>query len=94
MRRLVAKTVLGAQVAAFAVVCLISLPMILFMFSVNWVRYRIESRWPDNERAQAVSYWFGLLAPVALLVVLAVTLEFAIANIRAIKHAAPAAAPR
>ncbi|HEY1191366.1 MAG TPA: hypothetical protein VGE74_27275 [Gemmata sp.] len=57
------------------------------------MRDRIESRWPDSKRAMAVSFWLGLLAPVALLVVVAVVLGFTIAHVRALKSAEPGAAP-
>jgi hypothetical protein len=80
--------------AAFAVVCVTCSPIILFHLGVSAVRDRIEERWPDSERARAVSFWLGLLAPVVLLVVLVVALGFAIAHVRGLNHAEPTAAER
>ncbi len=88
MRRLVSNTVLGVQVAAFALVCLAASPLILFKFGVDWVRERIECRWPDSYRARAVSYWFGVLAPFVLCVVLLAVLSVMVLRVRELQHSA------
>lgn len=93
MRRLLTRVATGLYMAAFAVFCLAASPIILFHFGVSAVRDRIEARWPDSDRARAVSFWLGLLAPVVLLVVLAVALGFAIAHVWALKHAEPLSWP-
>ena len=85
MRRLLARVTTGLQVVAFAWLCLVTSPVILLSFGVAAVRHGIEARWPDSDRARAVSFWLGLLAPVVLLVVLAVALGFAIAHVRALQ---------
>lgn len=90
MRRLIDAVGFGLSVAVFAVVCLFASPLILFKFGVDWVRERIESRWPDSERAREISSWIGLLAPVLFVVVLAVTLwgvVFHVKNIADANHA-------
>lgn len=89
MRQLLTRVATALHMTAFAVFCLAASPVILFHFGVSAMRDRIERRWPDSERARAVGYWLGLLAPVMLLVVIAVALGFAIAHVRALKHAAP-----
>jgi hypothetical protein len=91
MLRLLAQVATGVHMAAFAVFCLVASPMILFHFSVSALRDGIEARWPDSKRARAVSFWLGLLAPIALLAVLAVALGFTIARVRALKLAEPGA---
>ena len=68
------------SMVAFGVHCLVALPVILFKFAVDFVRDWIERKWPDSERARAVSFWIGLLAPLAMLVALAIALGFAIAH--------------
>jgi len=89
--RLVSHFVPGLQVAVFVVVCLVASPVILFKFGVDWLRERIEARWPDSYRAQAVSFWIGLLAPAILCIVLIVVLVFAAARLRARQSAEPGA---
>ncbi|MDB5307739.1 MAG: hypothetical protein JWO38_1941 [Gemmataceae bacterium] len=93
MQRLLTRMALGLHIAAFAVACVVASPLILFRFGVFAVRDWIEERWPDSERARSVSFWFGLLAPVAFLVVLAIVLGFVIAKVRELKQTEPAAAP-
>ena len=93
MRRLVANTVLGFQVAAFAAVCLLGSPMILFKFGVDEVRRRIESRWPNSDRVRAISFWIGLLAPFVMCVVLAAALGIAVVRVRALQQTSPDASP-
>ncbi len=85
--RLLTRAVIGLYMAAFAVHCLVASPFILYMFGVSALRDRIEARWPDSDRAHAVSFWLGLLAPVVLLVVLTVVLGFAIVRARERGHA-------
>jgi hypothetical protein len=87
MLRLLTRVATGIHMAVFAVFCLVASPVVLFHFGVSAVRDWIESRWPDSERARAVSFWLGLLAPIVLLAVLAVALGFAIARVRALKLA-------
>jgi hypothetical protein len=82
VRRLVSHVVLGVEIAVFALVCLVASPMILFKFTFDQLRDRIEARWPDSYRAQVVSFWIGLLAPVILFIVLGALLAFAISRVR------------
>jgi TRAP-type C4-dicarboxylate transport system permease small subunit len=70
VRKYVTNVVLGVQVAAFAMVCIVCSPAILFKFGVDWVQERIETRWPGSEHARAVRFWIGLLAPALLCLVL------------------------
>jgi hypothetical protein len=86
LRRLVTNTVLGVQIAAFALVCVMASPMILFKFGVDWVRDRIEARWPDSERARAVSFWIGLLAPLVFCVVMLVVLIVLASRVRNLRQ--------
>ena len=82
MWRLLTRVATGLYMVAFAVSCLVALPVILFHLGVSAVRDGIEARWPGSDRARAFSFWLGLLAPVALLVVLVVVIEFVIPRVR------------
>jgi hypothetical protein len=44
--------------------------MVLFRLGVDGVRDWIEARWPDSDRAKAIGYWFRVLAPLPLLVLM------------------------
>jgi hypothetical protein len=70
----------GVYLTLCALVCLACLPVVLFSLGVSALRDRIEARWPDSDRARAVSFWLGLLAPLALGEVPLVFLLFAIAR--------------
>jgi hypothetical protein len=72
VRRLASNIAFGLHVAFFAVVCVGALPVLLFMFGVNWVRDQIDARWPDSDRARAVRFWIGCLAPPLLLLIMLV----------------------
>lgn len=76
MRRLADNVVL---VAAVALMCIVCWPLFVFQPGVDWVRGRIQKRWPDSYRAQAVSFWIGLLAPAILCVVLTILLSILVA---------------
>ncbi len=78
-----ARLVSRLQVAMFVVVGLVASPVILFKFGVDWLCDRIEARWPDSHRAQIVIFWFRLLAPLVLCIVLTVLLMSAIGRLRA-----------
>lgn len=86
MRRLLTRVATGLHMAAFAAFCLATLPVFLFDFGLSAVRDRIEAQWPDSGRARAAGFWLGLLAPLALAVVLAVAAGFTVARIRALKQ--------
>lgn len=83
MRKLFSNPVFGFRLAVFALTVLAASPIILFKFGVDWLKERVESRWPGNYRAQIVSFWIGLLAPVLLNIILLVVLWLAIAWLRA-----------
>jgi len=83
MRKLISNLVLGLRVAIFALSFLAASPFILFRFGVDWIRDRIESSWPGNDRAQMVSSWIRLLAPFVFCIILIVVLCFATAWLQA-----------
>ena len=49
MWRLFTSVATGLQMVAFAWLCLVASPVILFSFAVDAVRHGIEGRWPDSE---------------------------------------------
>lgn len=77
----------GFQIAAFTVICLAMSPVILLNFGIFAVQDWIVTRWPNSERARAVRFWLGLLAPIVLSLVLILAIGFAIAHVRALKKA-------
>src|SRR4051812_24911845 len=80
MRQWVSKVVFGLRVTASALACLAASPMLLFKDGVDWLRDSLEARWPDSQRAEAVSFWIGILSPVILCVSLATLLALVIAR--------------
>jgi hypothetical protein len=83
LSRLVTKVACGVYAvafyaAAFAVFLVIVLPEILFRFGLDWIRERIETRWPESDRAKRVSSWIGCLAPVVAWIGLVVVMLLAI----------------
>jgi hypothetical protein len=81
----VRNVILALRVSVFALACLLAAPIILWQFAVAGLRHWIETQWPDSERAQSVSSLIGFLAPLILLIVVAVVFGFAIAWVRSIK---------
>jgi hypothetical protein len=71
----------------FAVMCVIGSPIILFHLGIAAVRDWIEARWPGSARARAVSFWLGLLAPVALVIVLLIVTALAFVRVRQLEQA-------
>lgn len=90
MRRILANVALGFQVFVFALVCVVCSPAILFKFGVDWVRDGIEARWPDSDRARAVSFWVGLLAPLVLSAVLLLLVVILAVRVRELQQRVPA----
>jgi hypothetical protein len=79
VRQRVSQVVFGLQVTAFGLACLAASPMLLFKAGVDWLRDSLEARWPDRQRAEAISFWIGMLPPVILCVILATLLASVIA---------------
>ena len=79
MRRLISKVAAVIDRTLLAVGIVLVLPFLLVTkFPIDALREWIERRWPDSERARAVSFWIGLLAPFVLILVLLVALGVAI----------------
>ncbi len=84
--KLVSRLATGLQMAGFALTILVALPLILLKFGVDFavdsLRDRIEARWPDSDRARAVSFALKLLTPVFVLILLWVLMHLALAQSR------------
>ena len=76
---IVSRILLGIRLVTFGIGIVVCSPLILFMFGVSLVADRVEARWPDSERVRRLKFWFKLLAPVLLLIVLSIWtgMEFA-----------------
>jgi uncharacterized metal-binding protein len=82
VRRLAANVVFGFEIMVFAFMCIAGSPIILCKFGVDWLQDRIEARWPNSYRAQAFSFWLGLLAPVVVSIILVVGILFVVIWLR------------
>lgn len=87
MRRFLARVATGLHIAVFAVVCVGALPVLLIMFGVNAVRDWMDRWWPDSHRARAVRFWFGLLVPFVMIVVMLILLVIMALRLRALHEA-------
>ena len=86
MRRLIHRIVVGFEMVVFACVLLLASPFILMKFGVDAIRGRIGDKWPDSDRAKAVSFWIGCLWPLVVAVVWLVICWLAVQHVRSLKN--------
>ncbi|WP_152052959.1 hypothetical protein [Tautonia marina] len=72
---------MNLAVLAFLTAMVLVIPAVLLVqLGIDWIADRIEDHWPDPTRAASVRFWFRLLAPMVLSIVLLILLIALIVN--------------
>lgn len=87
MRQFFFRVASGLEWIVFILFCIVGFPVMLLTIGVDAVGEWIRNRWPNNERAEAVRFWFKLLAPMVLIAMLLVAIATSVSHLRAIHQA-------